>query len=60
MGNLAVSLKYQGDLIGALELEEKVLAARERVLGADHPDTLRAKNNFLNSIGPQGDLVGIH
>jgi tetratricopeptide (TPR) repeat protein len=37
MGNLASTLRAQGDLIGAKELWEQVLEARRRVLGPEHP-----------------------
>jgi hypothetical protein len=43
MGNLALTLYAQGDPAGAQELKEQVLAARRRVLGEEHPDTLAAK-----------------
>jgi hypothetical protein len=39
MGNLAVSMRDMGDLPGARELQEKVVGARTRALGLEHPDT---------------------
>ena len=46
MNDLAETLRNLGDLQGARELREQALAARRRVLGADHPDTLRSMNNL--------------
>ena len=37
----------QSDLTEARALEEMVLAERERVLGWQHPDTLRCRANLL-------------
>ncbi len=31
-----------------MELREKVLEASQRMLGSEHPDTLRAMNNLTN------------
>ena len=42
MNNLADTLRAQGDLAGARALQERVLEARRRVLGEEHPDTLTA------------------
>jgi hypothetical protein len=39
MNNLAGTLHAQGELTGARELQEQVLAAFQRVLGDEHPDT---------------------
>ena len=36
---MAGLLREQGDLAAARPLFERALAIRERVLGADHPDT---------------------
>ncbi|MET7903018.1 tetratricopeptide repeat protein, partial [Streptomyces sp. NPDC005355] len=38
----------------ALDLRERVLADRERILGADHPATLDARNNLANSYSDAG------
>jgi hypothetical protein len=54
MNNLASTLMNQGDLAGALVLQEKVLEARRRVLGEMHMDTLSAVRNLgtlLNEMG---------
>ena len=34
-------------LVVAVEMEEKVVADRERILGSQHPDTLRSRANLL-------------
>jgi hypothetical protein len=46
MSYLAETLRALGDLPGALTLHEQTLAARQRVLGPDHPDTLASTNNL--------------
>jgi tetratricopeptide (TPR) repeat protein len=56
MNNLAVTLRAQGDLNRARELREKVLEISRRVLGEEHPDTLRSMNNLAESLSAQGDL----
>ena len=45
----SVLAKQNGEegLVAALELEEKVVADRERILGSQHPDTLRSRANLL-------------
>ncbi|MGW1396602.1 tetratricopeptide repeat protein, partial [Streptomyces nigra] len=37
-----------GRIQEALDLGERVLADRQRLLGDDHPDTLTARNNLAN------------
>lgn len=37
-----------GDASGALALFQALLSDRERVLGADHPDTLSTRNNIAS------------
>jgi hypothetical protein len=46
MNNLAVSYSELGCRQEAMELGEKVLEARQRTLGNEHPDTLRAMTNL--------------
>ena len=46
MSYLAETLRALGDLRGALTLHEQTLAARQRVLSPDHPDTLASTNNL--------------
>ena len=44
----------------SIELYEQVLAERERVLGADHPDTLTVRNNLAGaykSVGRFGEAI---
>lgn len=40
------TLSAQGDLSGARERYERALAAYERILGPEHPDTLRTLQNL--------------
>jgi len=56
MSNLAHTLFTCGDLEGAHELCERVLEARARALGPEHPDTLMSMNNLANSLFALGDL----
>ena len=42
----AILLSDQGNLDEAKPMYERALAARERTLGKDHPDTLRTKENY--------------
>ena len=42
----------------ARRVEERVLEARRRVLGEDHPDTLTSMNNLAETLRAQGDLAG--
>ena len=56
--NLAETLRAQGDLAGARQHQEQVLAARRRLLGEEHPDTLTARNNLAATLYAQGDLAG--
>jgi Flp pilus assembly protein TadD len=58
MGNLALTLKAQGDMAAARKLEEQVLEARRRVLGEQHPDTLTAMNNLAILLFETGDREG--
>ena len=41
----------------SIELYEQVLAERERVLGADHPDTLTVRNNLAGAYKSAGRLA---
>jgi tetratricopeptide (TPR) repeat protein len=47
----------RGDYAAARPLEEQVLEARRRLLGADHPYTLGAMNNLAETVRAQGDLA---
>jgi predicted RNA binding protein with dsRBD fold (UPF0201 family) len=56
MGNLAETLRGQGELDAARELQEQVLAGRREVLDERHPDTLTAMGNLAETLRGQGDL----
>jgi tetratricopeptide (TPR) repeat protein len=46
-----------------LTLDERVLAAREQVLGPDHPDTLTSRNNLAvdyYAVGRVGEAITLH
>jgi tetratricopeptide (TPR) repeat protein len=67
MNNLAQTVKAQGDLgtlyaqgdlAGARGLQEQVLEVSHRLLGEEHPDTLRAMGNLAGTLKAQGDLAG--
>ncbi|MFI7708527.1 tetratricopeptide repeat protein [Nonomuraea sp. NPDC049480] len=45
------------DLTRAIPLLQQTLADRERVLGADHPDTLNSRNNLAYVCRKAGDLT---
>jgi hypothetical protein len=51
-------LADQGDPAGARGLQERVLEVQRRVLGEDHPATLRSLNNLASTLRDQGDLAG--
>jgi len=57
LGNLASTLKAQGDLAGARALQEQVLVLRRKIQGEEHPDTLTSKGNLAGTLGAQGDLA---
>jgi len=57
MGLIAAILaKAQGDYAGARRLEERVLEAMTRVLGEEHPDTLRSMGSLAVLLHQAGDL----
>jgi tetratricopeptide (TPR) repeat protein len=53
---LAHAYRAAGDLGRAIPLYEQALADRERVLGADHPDTLASRTNLAYVCQTVGDL----
>jgi hypothetical protein len=55
MNNLASTLYAQGDLNQAKYLLEKVLEARMRVLGKEHPNTLNVMGNLASILRALGD-----
>jgi hypothetical protein len=54
MGRLALDLRYRGWYAAALELQQQVLHARKRILGAEHPSTLTARANLADFTGAAG------
>jgi hypothetical protein len=50
--SLAVGLRELGEVQAARELDEDTLTRRRRVLGPDHPDTLKVQAR-LNADGPE-------
>ena len=58
MSDLAETLRAQGDLAGARELQEETLGISHLVLGPEHPNTLSAMNNLAETLRAQGDLAG--
>src|SRR4029077_14158479 len=58
MGQLADYLVYQGSYAAALELLQRILDARERSLGPEHPQTLTARGNLAHLTGMAGDAAG--
>ena len=56
MSNLASTYMYQGKLKESADLNEKVLAARKRILGEEHPHTLTTMSNLASTYGGQGKL----
>ena len=53
---LATVATEAGDFGGAIEILKDATEEAERVLGADHPDTLRARNNLANAYREAGRL----
>ncbi len=56
LGKTAAYLEDQGALARAIPLFERGLAARARVLGEDHPDTLISRNDLAAAYESAGDL----
>ena len=54
MGRLAVYLGARGSYAAALELQQRIVDARERSLGAEHPDTLAARAKLVYFTGVAG------
>ena len=51
----AVGLRDLGEYQAARELDEDTLARSRRVLGEDHPDTLRSANNLAADLRELGE-----
>ena len=49
-----LAFRENGRLQEAMELGEKVLKARQRTQGSEHPDTLRTMNNLANNYSDLG------
>ena len=58
MNNLALTLRDQGDLPGARDIQERVVEGERRILGEEHPSTLRSKGNLALTLSDQGDVAG--
>ena len=58
MARLANYLGEQGLYASAQELQQRVLDAQERTLGAEHPDTLTARHELARWTGQAGDAAG--
>ena len=59
MGALSSFLAWaQGHYAGGRQLEQRVLEVRKRVLGEEHPDTLRSMNDLASILQEQGDYAG--
>ncbi|HYZ54496.1 MAG TPA: tetratricopeptide repeat protein [Streptosporangiaceae bacterium] len=58
MAGLANYLGVTGSYATALELQQRVLSAQERVLGPEHPDTLATRHNLASWTGLAGDAAG--
>ena len=54
----ALLASAQGDYTAARRIEERVLEARTRVLGEEHPRTLTSMNNLAATLWQQGDYGG--
>jgi hypothetical protein len=55
MARIALFLGSSGSYAGARDLQRRVLAAQERVLGPEHPDTLTARRRLAHWTGEAGD-----
>jgi tetratricopeptide (TPR) repeat protein len=55
MNNVAACLQTLGDSSAALPLFRRALEGRERVLGAEHPDTFNSLNNLAGCLAMMGD-----
>ena len=53
-----MTLRAQGDAQAARRLQEKVLEGARRVLGEEHPDTLKAMGNLAGDAWGRGDAGG--
>jgi Domain of unknown function (DUF4062)/Tetratricopeptide repeat len=58
MARIANYLRSSGSYAAARDLQRRVLDARERVLGPEHPDTLAARQELAGGTGLAGDFAG--
>ena len=52
--NLAVAYREAGRTAEAITMQEQTVAARDRVLGRDHPDTLESRGNLAGAYRDAG------
>jgi hypothetical protein len=57
MARIANYLGSSGSYAAARDLQRRVLAARERVLGPEHPDTLTTRNDLAYWTGQAGEAA---
>jgi hypothetical protein len=57
MARIATYLAVIGNYNTARVFQQQALKARERMLGAEHPDTLRTRGNIARSTGQAGNAV---
>jgi Tetratricopeptide repeat len=53
-----MSLYYEGKYADAESEARTLLAIQERVLGLEHPDTLKTRNNLAGTLCAEGGYVG--
>ena len=58
MQRIASYVGFSGNFAAARDLQRRVVDARERVLGPEHPDTLDARANLASWTGEAGDAAG--
>ncbi|KAK8118311.1 uncharacterized protein PG998_002937 [Apiospora kogelbergensis] len=57
MSNLAASLQRQGKDSEAEEMHRQTLELKEKVLGREHPKTMKSRRNLEPIIDPRVDEV---
>jgi tetratricopeptide (TPR) repeat protein len=58
MNQHALMLCAQGDLVGARQIQEKVLEITRRTLGDEHPNTITKMKDLAAILRAQGDFAG--
>jgi hypothetical protein len=56
--SLAEDLRLLGKVQAARDLDQDTLDRRRRVLGKDHPDTLRSASNLADDLSALGESGG--